>query len=940
MYAKIRIILISLLVFFCFYPLPVIASDNYENTFEGNGTINSPYLIDNYNTLCLFRDLVNKGIDFQNCYFSQTANIDMSYKEWEPIGKNENLFNGIYDGQGYYISNILISENNKNPNTYIGLFGLLGGTVCNLGIESGEINGSISGAIAGKSVGKNSAILNCYNKAKIKGYHVGGIAGFFAEGIITGCWNTGKLEGEQIGGIVAEGGDVKLYGCYATDEVLAPSDVVSTTSYFVTKKELFSKKFVNRLNIETGLSQYLFANKYNISLKQWQLSAKSTLAYSDNQNYIKFFYFINYYFLLFVLLIIIIYYAVKFRKIGIKNIWLIYSEHIKAWLIICGCVAFFLDCALLNSKKEMLKIGNLFFIILVNITFLITVFITIKNTNFKKRILLKNILPICIIIVFVVLLELLQFNLIPKYDAGLYYGSLIKATNLFRLDLITYVGAFVCWKWAQGVSLLLAPLEFVLSGSSISIYIANTMISTVTLFLLYRLFREMYINISSFTAALFSAIFILCPYGIGLFTYFCMDWHITFFAVWLLYFVEHRNNLLISFCGYLLCFTKITGFIFYVFILLSVGLIELHEDKKHKTILKKIKHWVCIPKIFFWILPAGLFILSFLYGDHFTIQNFYGTYVSDSVIGGRTIQTIGNTFMQAFVFGFRWIFSICILLLLLFYRNEINKKLTESGKKLILCMSISSFAVLFLLCIYNGDAECPRYTLIFNLLFASIFPLITLSFSQKEKTRNIIASIMIFLLLIQTYWTIDPAIIFFSSARINTGKTNRYKLTISKDNRPGMNLGTDYGKGIEVFGDLFAYNLEHAFYDDLLQDMLFDISPDSETNFYVLDIIDYELYMCGSANRNYKIYWNTKTKKRTYNSDNKHCVYLNEKSITSQELFDKDLNLPDMFYLIVVSRIDESKAINSLNNKGYSIIYENHPENMYGKISIYGFEKN
>ena len=61
-------------------------------------------------------------------------NIDMNGVEWEPITE----FNGIFNGNGYTISNLKITGNNSN----VGLFGFTSdGEVKNLTVNNAEVSG-------------------------------------------------------------------------------------------------------------------------------------------------------------------------------------------------------------------------------------------------------------------------------------------------------------------------------------------------------------------------------------------------------------------------------------------------------------------------------------------------------------------------------------------------------------------------------------------------------------------------------------------------------------------------------------------------------------------------------------------------------------------------------------------------------------------------------
>lgn len=162
-------------------------------SFPGSGTEEDPYLIEDAVALVKFRDLVNAGNSFDYTYFRQTSDIDLSSEgNWTPIGVygSENYFYGYYDGAGHTISNLTIyPEDDEDGN--VGFFGILGGEVRNLGIESGSIRGVCVGAIASHGL-SYAAIINCYNKATVNGVRAGGIADNF-QGRILFCINLGKV---------------------------------------------------------------------------------------------------------------------------------------------------------------------------------------------------------------------------------------------------------------------------------------------------------------------------------------------------------------------------------------------------------------------------------------------------------------------------------------------------------------------------------------------------------------------------------------------------------------------------------------------------------------------------------------------------------------------------------------------------------------------------
>lgn len=207
--ALILILLISLFV------APMSVNAEAQNIdFEGSGQRLDPYLISSAEDLAEFRDLVNDGNTFSGQYLLQTCDIDLSEIDeiWDPIGDTdtENFFYGVYNGGGHVIENLNLSGGDA------GLFSTLGGSVMNLGIESGYIDGGCMGAIASRAVGSSARVINCYNKATVTGYRAGGIVDNFSGGVVVDCWNIGELSGEGgIGGLVG-------YNAYS---------IVSSSSY-------------------------------------------------------------------------------------------------------------------------------------------------------------------------------------------------------------------------------------------------------------------------------------------------------------------------------------------------------------------------------------------------------------------------------------------------------------------------------------------------------------------------------------------------------------------------------------------------------------------------------------------------------------------------------------------------------------------------------------
>ena len=150
-------------------------SENETADFEGEGTAANPYKIQNVDDLKLLAENVNNGEAYANTYFKLTANIDLNNEpNWTPIGTEDTLFQGTFDGGGHQITNLKIGKRE-----YGGLFGnVWGATIQNCNV-TGEVNGyNYSGGIVGYA-NDNTHILNCSFQGNVEGngQDRGGIVG-------------------------------------------------------------------------------------------------------------------------------------------------------------------------------------------------------------------------------------------------------------------------------------------------------------------------------------------------------------------------------------------------------------------------------------------------------------------------------------------------------------------------------------------------------------------------------------------------------------------------------------------------------------------------------------------------------------------------------------------------------------------------------------------
>ena len=161
-----------------------------------------------------------------NC--TLTADIDLTGKDWSPIGTNfYNSYTGTFDGGGHTIMGLTVTTNDQ----YVGLFGRLGraGTVKNVVMEGIQITCNhrlgYAGGVAGFSWG--GTIENCSVSGSVSGtICAGGVVGIQWEASITGCSSSATVKGMvQVGGVAGEtNSGATMAACYATGNVTIEMD--------------------------------------------------------------------------------------------------------------------------------------------------------------------------------------------------------------------------------------------------------------------------------------------------------------------------------------------------------------------------------------------------------------------------------------------------------------------------------------------------------------------------------------------------------------------------------------------------------------------------------------------------------------------------------------------------------------------------------------------
>ena len=154
-----------------------------------------------------------------NC--TLTDDINLTGKEWTPIGDYDNRYTGTFDGGNHTITGLTINQ----YGSYVGMIDFLDsdGTVQNLTLENVNITGNRNmiggGDCVGSVVGDNyGTVTACYHTSgNVSGTsNVGGVVGYNISGTLTACYHaSGNVSGtSNVGGVVGYNKSGTLTACY------------------------------------------------------------------------------------------------------------------------------------------------------------------------------------------------------------------------------------------------------------------------------------------------------------------------------------------------------------------------------------------------------------------------------------------------------------------------------------------------------------------------------------------------------------------------------------------------------------------------------------------------------------------------------------------------------------------------------------------------------
>lgn len=608
--------------------------------------------------------------------------------------------------------------------------------------------------------------------------------------------------------------------------------------------------------------------------------------------------------------------------------------------VITVLFSIFLLCALINKcvVEVMIPPGVYLFFGITLLLLLWTTFLYMRSRDGKRKKRMKKIERYCVLFLGIisVLLRLPMFTHIQRWDSSIYYTQLHNASVNFDF---TFRSVWENFKLAEhptfSYSFFMLMGEFLFPGKVTGVLLVHLVLTVAGIMCIYALFRKYWCCMAPVPATIFTFIISVTPLFLGTFSYVNVDYTLVLFFVFLLYAVHKKKMILAAFWTMAVMLNKETGWViiagYYLGYFISLWLEGKDESFKEKV--KKLSKNKML-----YIIVAGAVVLGFYMIMQGGISGWFafGKYSSifvtaeDIAEKGWFANGIGifpryilHRLGQMFVVNFLWIPTLIIIVsCIILFRSK--GKMWGKGIHNLSGM-ICSLVLFALFSVLYITAALVRYT-IFSSVIWWILALLLLYYVIAPLLRAEVLTIglgtVAIILLVQNVAFIDPI---------------SNLLYVKLDSGKGTILSTELDSG--YFGDTLINNYRFSYLDDLLDEMLEEVSYSE--NMYIYQYDD-ETQIRGIGT--FPHGWDAEKQERRYVSEDANRRYgalapLNVLNIVDVESIPKEW-IPQnaIVYFVPYCNEGEQEALDVLRAY-YQIGEKTEVSNWGGSLYYYVLEK-
>ena len=442
-------------------------------------------------------------------------------------------------------------------------------------------------------------------------------------------------------------------------------------------------------------------------------------------------------------------------------------------------------------------------------------------------------LPIIVLVLLFFIISLFQFTRIPYGDGNGYYLELVECMSKFSLSPASIITDLRLYSHAsQGIILFEGPAQLIAGWPGA--HFMQAVLTSFTLFFVYEILKRLFKEVPSYLLAIGTALFAFNPYILGLTSQFSPDLYNTIFIIWAVYFFLREWDFLFAFSLVLIYLSKESG-ILVIGVFTICAILFRISAMGEGSFFARARKYLWPGKLILYALPELMLLIPGLW---YYPRCSMTTGSSAVNVIGFALDNYATHLLQITIFNFFWIGLLLVfvaLVLRIYRKSRANSRviITDPGAFFGL---ISGFSILLLfLSVAFISTPCPRYSQPFAFFWAVIITASVLYIFRSRRVQTALLLAILSLFTIQTYTTIDPSM--FNNTSINLGYQNIYapcKGYVAADCT------------LILLNELYGYNRQGTYADELMNDALKYISPDPDTQFAGFWIDYNEDYRAGS----------------------------------------------------------------------------------------------
>lgn len=476
---------------------------------------------------------------------------------------------------------------------------------------------------------------------------------------------------------------------------------------------------------------------------------------------------------------------------------------------------------------------------------------------------------VCLIMLLFVLFSLPVFTACFRSDSEIYYNGICQNADKIRNGEFSLNNLGIAGHSCYGYSIFVFIGQLLLPDYGIGVRLVNLCMALFTIALFGRLLCKCFPMTEKWTRLFLTAAFAFSPFLLGIFGEVHTDFPVLCFFIWLVYFYVSGRQKLTLFTGFLLCFSKETGILYYCAFFGSCFLYRLVKNK-NKSWLKKLFDEFSICE-WFLLIPADMFLVCAA-----TSKGWTGSAINPVVTEG-----VANTFSfswdyillkldEIFLMNFAW---LLIIPLALFVVALFRKKISHIEVNVEWFIGFSFTGIVFL--VFN----CSYYTYThyrYLMLYLPLFLLLVLYLLEKS-TKNVwikrsVSMIFAGAFLLESFVTADP-VTYLAFRNIDTGNGKIVTTSVfavdSENKQSFINISGEEVTRRTDFLDAIVYNRDYLGFERVMEEALQDIDYEESKGILFPAIYDESMFSTIFAllgtHAPWELYWDSDTGNITLN---------------------------------------------------------------------------